>query len=101
MADTTLPPGNAKFSGLTDDQASKLFEKIATTSWLMAEMCRSKADEHGASDVALTFHALNTMLLGVGAMADMPSGGSMVGDFADWMVSPLFRPEVHHANPGQ
>lgn len=79
-----------KFAGLSDAQVLSLFEQIATTSNLMAEMCREKAEELGEHDAALTFHALDTMLRGVGAMADMPTGGNCVGSFADWMVGPLF-----------
>lgn len=79
-----------KFSGLTDDQVLQLFAQIASTANLMCDICRTKADEHGGDDAALTFHALDAMLRGVGAMADMPSGGDCVGGFADWVVGPLF-----------
>lgn len=90
MATDTLPAGTGRFSGLTDDQVLRLFEKIATTANLMAEICRDKAEEFGEKDVALTLHALNVMLSGIGAMADMPSGGACVGGFSDWMMGPLF-----------
>lgn len=78
------------FAGLTDAQVLCLFERIASTSNLLAEMCREKADEFGGSDVSLTFHAMDTMLRGVGALADMPTGGTVGGDFATWMVGPMF-----------
>ena len=91
MATDTLPAPSGRFSGLTDDQVRMLFEKIATTANLMAEICRDKADEHGDhEDVAQTLHILETMLCGVGAMADIPTGGDCVGGLADWMVGPLF-----------
>ncbi len=93
MANPTLPA--SKFSGLTDEQVSMLFEQIASTVHLLASICRDKAEEFGNHESALTFHALDTMLLGVGAMADMPSGGGFVGGFADWMLGPLFnQPET-------
>lgn len=91
MATNTLPVGSGRFAGLTDDQVLMLFGKIATTANLMAEICRGKAEEFGEHDVALTLHALDTMLSGVGAMADMPSGGDCVGGFADWMLGPCFK----------
>ena len=79
-----------KFSGLTDEQVMRLFEQIASTVDLMATICRMKAEEHGTEDVVYTFHALSTMLAGVGAMADMPSSGGCVGSFAEWIVGPSF-----------
>lgn len=88
MATRTLSAD--RFSGLSDEQVSKLFGQIASTVNLLAAICRDKAEEVGTHDSALTFHALDTMLLGVGALADMPSGGDCVGSFADWMVGPLF-----------
>lgn len=91
MATNTLPVESGRFAGLTDDQVLMLFEKIAITANLMAEICRDKAEEFGEHDAALTFHALDTMLSGVGAMADMPSGGGCVGGFADWMLGPNFK----------
>lgn len=86
MADTS-----SKFHGLTENQVLKLCNQIASTADLLAELCRTKAEEHGEQPIALTFHALDTMLCGIGALADMPSGGSVVGSYADWMVGPLFK----------
>lgn len=79
-----------KIAGLTNEQVRMLFEKIATSCNLMADLCRSKAEEHGDNDAALTFHALDTMLCGVGAMADMATGETVVGSFSDWMLGPNF-----------
>ena len=79
-----------RFSGLTDDQVLMIFGQIATTANLMAAICRERADEYGAKEIALTLHALDTMLLGVGALADLPTGGHTVGDFSAWMLGPLF-----------
>ena len=81
---------NPKFSGLTDAQVIQLFERIASTIELMSSICREKAEEHGERDVALTFHALDTMLRSVGALADMPTGGNCVGSFSDWILGPYF-----------
>ena len=80
-----------KFSGLSDSQVLLLFKQIATTSHLIAGICRDKAEELGEHEAALTFHAIDTMLSGIGALADLPTGGDVVGDFADWMVGPIFR----------
>lgn len=85
MANTTT-----KIAGLTNDQMRMLFERIATSMNLMADLCRSKAEELGEHDAALTFNALDTMLCGVGAMADMATGGTIVGSFSDWMLGPNF-----------
>lgn len=80
----------SKFNGLTDDQVLAIFGRIAVTASLMASMCRAEADRNGEKDVALTFHALDTMLSGVGALADHAMGGEWGGDFAEWMVGPIF-----------
>ena len=88
MATKTLTAG--RFDDLTDAQVLGLFERIASTVNLMAEICREKAEEVGTHDSVNTFHALDTMLRGVGAMADIPGGGHCVGDFTDWMLGPLF-----------
>ncbi len=82
---------NRRFSGLTDEQVLRLLCQIASTVNLMSEICREKAEEFGEQDMAYTFHALDTMLCGVGALADMPSGGDCVGGFAEWMCGPLFK----------
>lgn len=87
-----MAKANPKFAGLTEDQVLQLCGQIASTANLMADICRDKAEEHGSQPVSTTFHALATMLCGIGALADMPSGGNCVGTFADWMVGPLFNP---------
>jgi len=81
---------NPKFSGLSDDQVALLLEKIATTMNLMSELCRDAADRHGAGEAAYTFNALDTMLCGVGALADHATGGKIIGDFSAWMLGPMF-----------
>jgi len=81
-----------RFAGLSDDQVLMIFNQIATTANLMAAMCRERAAACGDKDIALTLHALDTMLLGVGVLADLPTGGNSVGDFAEWMVGPMFHP---------
>lgn len=80
----------SKFSGLTDDQVLALCSQIASNANLLADFCRAEADRHHASDVSLTFHVMATMLGSMGAMADMPTGGDVVGPFAAWMIGPLF-----------
>lgn len=35
-------------------------------------------------------NVMDAMLCGVGALADMPTGGTVIGDFAAWMVGPMF-----------
>ncbi len=97
MATKTLTA--VRFDGLTDDQVLKLFGQIATTVNLVASICRDKADEFGDHDSALTFHALDTMLCGVGAMADLPSAGNCVGGFTDWMLGPLFNDKRQLIDP--
>jgi hypothetical protein len=81
-----------KFSGLTDDQVCRVLSQIASQADMMANMCRMEADRAGEHDAAITFHALDTMLCSLGALADMPIGGNVLGGFADWMVGPLFKP---------
>jgi hypothetical protein len=91
MATKTLTA--SRFAGLTDDQVRMVFEQIATTVNLMAEICRDKAEAMGEHESALTFHALDTMLRGVGAIADLPTDGNCVGSFSDWMLGPVFNPK--------
>lgn len=85
------------FAGLTDAQVRQLLEKIASTADLMASMCRTEADRNGEKDVSLLLHAMETMLCGIGAMADLATGGNAVGDLAAWMVGPMF----HQAQNGR
>lgn len=80
----------SKFAGLTDQQVLQLFESIATKANLMAEICRLEAQRNSEDEIAYVFHVLDNMLCGLGAMADLPTGGECVGDFAAWMVGPLF-----------
>lgn len=79
-----------QFNGLPPEQVHQILEKIATMANLMADMCREHAERAGVDDVAMSFHALDAMLCSVGALADMPTGGQVVGDFGDWMIGPLF-----------
>lgn len=88
-----------KFSGLTDDQVRRVLSQIASQANLMSSMCRIEADKAGESDTAITFHALDTMLCSLGALADMPIGGDVGGGFADWMVGPLFEEKDVTASP--
>lgn len=79
-----------KFSGFTDEQVNRLFEKIAYDAILMVDICRSEAEKSGISDHALIFHSLARIASGIGAMADAPTGGRVVGCFTDWFLGPLF-----------
>jgi hypothetical protein len=79
-----------RFAGLSDDQVLVILSNIAATADLMAGICRERAEAAGTSEYALTFHALDTMLRGVGALADMPTGGNVCGDFQQWMLGPMF-----------
>lgn len=79
-----------RFAGLSDKQVLKVFGEIATKVDLMADLCIEHAERAGDGSAAVAFHALETMLRGVGALADMPTGGSVVGGLADWMCGPLF-----------
>lgn len=81
-----------KFNGLTDEQVFMLFERIATHANMMASICRAEALRNDENYTSMTFQALDVMLCGVGAMADHATGGECVGDFAAWMVGPLFHP---------
>ena len=79
-----------KFNCLTDEQVLAILGKIAVTASLMVGICRAEAARNEEKDLALTLHALDTMLCGVGALADLPLSGDWGGDFADWMVGPVF-----------
>lgn len=79
-----------QFNGLSHDQVRRILEQIATKANIMAEMCREQAERAGDNDFAMTFHALDSMLCSLGALADMPTGGAIVGGFGDWMLGPFF-----------
>lgn len=82
--------GESKFNGLSDAQVLMLMSQIATTINLVCEVCREAAERHGCTEAGYTFHALDTLLCGVGAMADHATGGGCIGGFTDWMMGPLF-----------
>lgn len=84
---TTKP----KFAGLTDDQVLSILNQIATTANLISQVCMDRAEVYGGHESEIDFHALNTMVRGLGALADMPTGGDAVGDFGAWMCGPRFR----------
>jgi hypothetical protein len=89
-----MAQGNPKFAGITDGQILQLFETIATQANLMANICRLEAQRNSEHEIAFVLHAFDSMLRSIGAMADIPTGGDCVGDFAAWMVGPLFhRPQ--------
>lgn len=79
-----------QFNGLTPEQVSRLLEQIATTVNLACDICRNEADRFSDHQSSYTLHALETMLCGVGALADLPGGGGVVGDFPAWLCGPLF-----------
>lgn len=81
---------NPKFAGLTDKQRLLVLEKVASTIDLACDICRSEAIRHGDHDAVLAFHALEHMLTGAGALADMASGSDVIGDIYDWQCGPNF-----------
>lgn len=91
-----------KFAGLTDEQVLRILGQIATTANLISGVCQDRADHYGGHDSETDFHAIDTMIRGLGALADLPTGGNSVGDFAAWMCGPLFGDEgyVTHVQGG-
>lgn len=85
-----MAKANPKFAGLTDEQVLLVLEKVASTIGLACDICRSEALRHGEHDSALSFHALDHMLTGAGALADMASGAGVIGDAYDWLCGPYF-----------
>ncbi len=79
-------------NGLNPSQVEHLFSQIASTVFLACQICRHECEAHGNSNTANTFSALEVMLSGVGAMADMASPQPVVGDFPAWMLGPDFEP---------
>ncbi len=85
-----MAKGNPKFAGLSDDQVLSILSRIATTAHLISNVCQDRAEHYCGHDSEADFHAIDTMLRGLGALADMPTGGNSVGDFAAWMCGPCF-----------
>lgn len=85
-----MAKANPKFAGLTDEQVLLVLEQVASTIGLACDICRSEALRHGDHEVALSFHALDHMLTGVGALADMASGTNVIGDIYAWLCGPNF-----------
>jgi len=81
---------NEKFAGLTDAQVERILEQVATVLNLACDICKNEAERHSGHESAYTFHALDYILSGVGALADMPIRGGVVGDFGAWMMGPYF-----------
>lgn len=95
-----MAKGNPKFAGLSDDQVKTVLEKIASQLDLAAAICRNEAQQYADHDCAYSFHALETMLCGMGALADMASGAGVVGDVPTWFCGPNFHPRTESL-PGQ
>lgn len=85
-----MAKANPKFGGLTDEQVVVVLEKVASTIGLACDICRSEALRHSDHEAALSFHALDHMLCGAGALADMASRAGVIGDTYDWLCGPVF-----------
>ena len=86
---------NPKFNGLTDDQVCLILEKIASQLDVAASICRNEGlrlEETNDTTSLYTFYALDAMLCGMGALADMASGAGVVGDVPTWFCGPNFHP---------
>ena len=75
---------------LTPEQLRAVLERVASALDLACNVCRSEALRHGDHESALSFHVLDHMLTGAGALADMAAGSGVVGNVYDWMCGPLF-----------
>ena len=87
-----MAKANPLFDGLTDKQVLIVLERVASTIGLACDICRSEAMRYGDHDSALSFHALDHLLTGAGALADMASKAGVIGDLYDWQCGPNF----HH-----
>lgn len=91
MAEVTLTHAEkTRFAGYSDDQVRMVLEQIATTANLMDGICRSEGEKAGMHESANVFYSLAHMASGIGALADLPTGGEVVGSFEDWFLGPLF-----------
>lgn len=88
-----MAKATSKFAGLSDEQVLSILSRIATTANLISNVCQDRAEHYGGHDSEMDFHALDTMVRGLGALADLPTGGNSVGDFATWMCGPRFGDE--------
>ncbi len=89
-----MEQGNPKFAGLTDEQVRAVLEKIASQLDLAAAICREDAQRYADHDCVYTFHSLDAMLCGMGALADMASGAGVLGDVYTWFCGPNFHPRT-------
>ena len=84
---------NPKFGGLTDDQVLQVLQSIAIQASVAAKVCRAAAAELGREDGAYTLHAVDNMICAMGALADLGTGYTVIGDFPTWMAGPNFHAE--------
>ena len=89
MKPITKQLSEKKFAGLTDQQVLDVCERIAINVNMLATYCRAEAPLH-EDEVATIFQMLDQMLCNIGALADLPTGGAVVGGMADWMVGASF-----------
>jgi len=79
------------FNGLTDEQVEMVLEEIATIAGSILPLAYRTVEASGLSDTADDAYAVQQALQQIGALADFASGEQIVGDFARWMLGPLFR----------
>lgn len=83
---------------LTDQQHRLVCEVIATTANTLLKLAMRAMEEAGQTDAAQDWHVVQMLAERIGALADLPTDGEVLGSFGDWTIGPLFneKSEVAH-----
>lgn len=84
----------------TDQQHSLIFEVIATTANTLSKLAMRANVEAGQSDAAYDWHVVQMLAERIGALADLPNDGEVLGSFDDWTIGPLFNYKSEEAAHG-
>ncbi len=95
-----MAKGNPVFAGLTDQQVRLILEKIASDADLAGAVCRNEALRCNDQATSHIFYVVDSMLRGIGALADMASGSGVVGDVPVWFCGPNFHRDTESTQVG-
>lgn len=81
---------NLAISKYTAKQLTLVMEQIANSANSLSSFARRAAELAGRTDAAEDLHIVQMIAERIGALADLPTGGSVVGSIDDWSLGPYF-----------
>lgn len=87
---TALGVRDLAISKYTVGQLTLVMEQIATSATTLSSFARRAAELAGRTDAAEDLHIVQMIAERIGALADLPTGGSVVGGIDDWSLGPYF-----------